>query len=286
MSLLSGLDKLGLKNLENMNLYDEKEADKQKDEKPSKVPEIKETDYLFQKTYECPVCDSKFHAITVKANRARLVHTDMDLRPVYEGFEPLKYESVLCPHCGYAAFGRYFNSITSSQAKAIRENISASFHGTQEEKETLTLEEGLEHNKLCLASAIVKKSKASEKAYICLKGGWLLRSMEEALDPASPGYKEKLEHLKAQEKEYLQNAYEGFVTARQMEGVYPMCGMDEITVDYLVGVLAMEVGQYDVASRLISSILASTAASPRIKDKARDVKEELIVRIKEKSMKK
>lgn len=280
MSLLSGLGKLGLKNLEGMNLYEEKETVEKKPETQKKVPEFRETDYLFKKTYECPVCGSTFHDVTVKANRARLLRTDMDLRPVYEGFEPLKYEAVLCPHCGYAALGRYFNSITASQAKAIRENISKVFHATQEEKETLTLEEGLERNKLCLASAIVKKGKASEKAYICLKGGWLLRSMEEALDPSKPNYQEEFNQLKAQEKEYMQNALEGFVNARQMEGTYPMCGMDEITVDYLVSVLAMGVGQYEVASKLISSILASPTASPRIKEKTREVKEELVTRIK------
>lgn len=287
MSLLAGLDKLGLKNLESMDLYEDKEAaEKAAAEAQNKAPEIRETDFLFQKTYECPVCGSKFHDVTMKANRARLVGTDLDLRPVYEGIEPLKYEAVMCPHCGYAALGRYFNSVTATQAKAIREKISAAFHGTPQEKETLTLEEALDRNKLCLANAIVKKSKVSEKAYICLKGGWILRCMQEALDKTAPDYQAQCSKLKAQEKEYMQNALEGFANARQSEGVYPMCGMDEITVDYLISVLAMEAEQYDVASKLISSILASPSASPRIKDKARDVKEELAARIKEKNAKK
>lgn len=288
MSLLAGLDKLGLKNLESMDLYEDKDAAEQQKaaEAKSKVPEVKETDFLFQKTYECPVCGSKFHDVTVKANRARLLRTEMDLRPVFEGIEPLKYEAILCPTCGYTALGRYFNNVTAAQAKAIRENISAVFHGSQEEKETLTLEEALERNKLCLANAIVKKSKVSEKAYICLKGGWLLQCMEEALDTNAPDYKERYAELKAQEKEYMQNALEGFVNARQNEGIYPMCGMDEVTVDYLVAVLAMNAEQFEVSSKLISNILTSPSASPRIKEKARDVKEALIVRIKEKSVKK
>ena len=33
------------------------------------------------------------------------------------------------------------------------------------------------------------------------------------------------------------------------ESSYPMCGMDEMTVDYLVAALAMDIGQYDVATK-------------------------------------
>ena len=75
------------------------------------------------------------------------------------------------------------------------------------------------------------------------------------------------------------------VTARMTESNYPMCGMDDMTVDYLVAALAMDIGQYDVATKMIASILTSTSATPRIKDKARDLKDELIALIKEKTAK-
>ncbi len=41
-------------------------------------------------------------------------------------------------------------------------------------------------------------------------------------------------------------------------------------------------GQYDISSKLISSILANTTVSHRMKEKTRDAKEELIARLKEK----
>lgn len=40
-----------------------------------------------------------------------------------------------------------------------------------------------------------------------------------------------------QEMEYLQNAFKGFVEAQKSER-YPMCGMDEYTMDYLTAALA------------------------------------------------
>lgn len=102
--LLSGLEKLGLKDLENMDVFEEekkKEAIEQANKQ--KVPEVHEADFLFDKTYACPVCDSKIKVRTMKAGKAKLLHTDLDLRPVYEHVEPLKYDAIICPECGYAA---------------------------------------------------------------------------------------------------------------------------------------------------------------------------------------
>lgn len=46
---------------------------------------------------------------------------------VYMGVDSLKYDAILCPKCGYAALNRYFNFVMSSQAKNIKEKISANF---------------------------------------------------------------------------------------------------------------------------------------------------------------
>lgn len=279
--LLSGLGQLGLKNLENMNLYEEEK--KAEDTAAKAAPPVaQETDYLFDKSYECPVCDSKIKARTMKAGKAKLLRADTDLRPLYENIEPIKYDVILCPNCGYAALTRYFKGLTSFQIKAIKEAISASFQPVKEEKETYTYEEAVNRYKLCLANTIVKHGKASEKAYICLKTGWLLRSMGESLDKSEQDYEKKQAEIKEQENEFLRNALDGFLAARQAEN-YPMCGMDEITVEYLIAALAIGCEQFDVASRIISGILVSPSANTRMKDKARELKETLMVKMKEKN---
>lgn len=280
--LLEGLEKLGLKDLENMDVYEEEKKKEEQAQAQKKAPVVQETDFLFDKTYECPVCDSKIKARTMKAGKAKLLHTDMDLRPVYENVEPLKYEVIICPECGYAAIGRYFSGLTASQIKAIKETISKSYKKSGENPDTYTYEEALGRYKLCLANAIVKHAKSSEKAYICLKAGWLLRSMGEKLDKNEDDYSQKAASLKEQEHEFLKNALEGFLSARQTEN-YPMCGMDETTVEFLIANLAIEFEQFDVASRLISGILVSTTANNRMKDKAREAKEVLVAKIKEKN---
>lgn len=272
--LLSGLSEIGLGGLENMEVYEQpedKEAEKQAEEKT----EVKEETFLFDKSYECPVCYQGFKAKTVRSGKLRSLGTDRDLRPLYDQMEPLKYDVVICPHCGYAALTRFFGGLTAGQIKAIKENISANFHPVKEEKETYTYEEALYRYKLCLANTIVKHGKVSEKAYICLKAGWLLRSMGENLDPAVEDYNKKMQEIKEQEKDFLKNALDGLITARQTES-YPICGMDEVTLEYLIAVLAMEFEKYDISSRLIYNILNTPTVNNRIKDKAREVKDELL----------
>ena len=226
-------------------------------------------------SYECPVCYQGFKAKTVRSGKLRSLGTDRDLRPLYDQMEPLKYDVVICPHCGYAALTRFFGGLTAGQIKAIKENISANFHPVKEEKEIYTYEEALYRYKLCLANTIVKHGKVSEKAYICLKAGWLLRSMGENLDPAEEDYNKKMQEIKEQEKDFLKNALDGLITARQTES-YPICGMDEVTLEYLIAVLAMEFEKYDISSRLIYNILNTPTVNNRIKDKAREVKDELL----------
>ena len=280
--LLSGLEQFGLKNLENMNLYEKpKKAETGEDGKPV-APVVQEQDFLFDKSYTCPICEKEFKARTVKIGKARLIGSDLDLRPKYEQVDLLKYDVIMCPACGYAALSRFFKYVTSPQAKNIKAAISASFKPQQEQKEIYTYDEALERYKLTLVNAIVKQAKSSEKAYICLKTAWLLRGKAEHLDKSLPDYEAQKKQCEDQENEFLRNALEGFLAARQTEG-YPMCGMDEPTVDYLIAVTAMRFEQYDVSSRLITGILTSSNANPRMKDKARDIKEMLMKKIKEKN---
>lgn len=279
--LLSGLGQFGLGNLENMNLYEEAKKEEQSDAKAA--PQVmQEQDYLFDKTFQCPVCDKEFKARTVKVGKVKLAGTDLDLRPKYDQVDLLKYDVIMCPHCGYAALSRFFKFLTSPQIKNIREKISASFKPKQETSDMYSYDEALERYKLTLANAIVKQAKPSEKAYICLKTAWLLRGKGEHLDTSLPDYEQQKKQVEEEENAFLHNALEGFLAARQTEN-FPMCGMDETTVDYLIAVTATRFEQFDVANRLISSILTSATANPRMKDKARTIKETIVKKVKEKN---
>lgn len=274
-NLFSGLESLGLGNLSNVELFEQKEKVKDKGkEHPSEVMEIKEADFIFEKTFTCPVCDKEFKAKQVRTGRVKLIGSDSDLRPKYQHVDSLKYDAIVCPTCGYAALNRFFNFMSSAQARLIRENISNTFRGLKEGADILTYEEAITRHKLALINAVVKRAKASEKAYTCLKLAWLCRGYAENLPAELPEPEEKKKELKAQEQEFIANAYEGFVDAFSKEA-FPMCGMDEITVTYLTAELARRVGKYEDALRMIARVLTSREANERIKSKARELKEQI-----------
>lgn len=278
--LLGGLANLGLGKLKDMDVFEEKKNPAAAGAQ-AQAPQITEKDIIYDKGYECPVCDEKIVAKTVKAGKCKLSHTDLDLRPVYDVIDVVKYDVVVCPHCGHAALTRFFKPLSSMQVRWIKENISSNFKMQPQTGDTISYEQALQRYQLALANAIVKKARDSEKAYICLKSGWLLRGWQESITGTGEEDQKKKMALAIQEKEYLKNALEGLMNAVQNE-MFPICGMDEVTVDYLMAVLAMKFERYDLASKMVSTILTTPSASPRMKDKARDLKEMILEEIKKK----
>ncbi len=54
-----------------------------------------------------------------------------------------------------------------------------------------------------------------------------------------------------------------------------MMGMEEMTVIYLMAVLALQTEQYDEAMRLIGRVITSHSTGPRLKEKALSLKEKI-----------
>lgn len=280
-NILSGLANLGLAGLENANLYEKEE--KKPVEKPKAEPappkEHNELEYVFGKSHSCPVCYNDFKAPTVRQSKLRSKGADTDLRPRFAGVDPLKYDVIVCPKCGYAALGRFFDMITPPQAKLVKEGISKTFRTIYNPKEVYTYDEAFTNYQLALGNAVVKKGKASEKAYLCLKMAWLLRGKMEAWDSGyepyqGDSYSGDVEDLRQDELELLNNAVEGFMNARQTE-TFPMCGMDESTLDYIIAVSAMKIEKYDIVSQMLNSLLSKPGLNSRMKDMCLDLKEKL-----------
>ena len=274
-NIFSGLEKVGLGMFSNMNLYEDETgttavaaevAKKQEEDKKTK-----EKDAIFEKSFRCPVCDNEFKAKAIKAGKARMAGSDMDLRPKYEDIDPLKYDAICCPHCGYAALSRFFLHVSPAQIKYIRTNITPFFKGIDDKDDIYSYDSAITRHELALANAVVKKAKTSEKAYTCLKLAWLKRGKAEKL-PADTKDLEKVKtKLKNEEVAYIKKAYEGFIVAMSKEA-FPICGMDEWTYIYLVSELAYECEDYVKSLKLLSDLVGSKNASPKLKDKARELR--------------
>ena len=269
--LLDGLGMVGLSNLSDLNIFEKKA--KPKDIKVSEPKDnVDEKELLYSKKYECPCCGEEFPSLSVRAGRVKRIDADQDLRPIYDPIDSLKYDVVLCPYCGYADFPKTFYQLSDFQRNEVKQKITMSYVPQLDFPPVYDYDRAFRHYQMALATAVVTHSKASQRAYICLKAGWILRGQQEDLDPSADGYVSKLEALKAKEKEFLSNALEGFIAARQSEA-FPIADMNEITLDYLIGALSLKEGKLDVASKMVFSVLHSKNASSRVKDKAREMKE-------------
>lgn len=271
MGVFSGLSQLGLGKLAGMSLYEEEEKEKIV-EKPKieQEKEVAEEELLLDKTFRCPVCDRQFKSKTVKVGKAKLLSVDSDLRAKYQTVDTNKYDCIACDTCGYAALSRFFDNITPVQQKLVRQNISPNFNGLSYEGNIYSYDEAILRFQLALANAVVKKSRASERAYICLKLAWLVRGKAENLNPGELDYIAKKQALALEEQQYIENAYDGFRTAMQKES-FPICGMEEFTFLYLVAELARKNKDYDVAQKLAGEILISRNAKETVKNKTREL---------------
>ena len=285
-NLLSGLAKFGLDEGVGNNLFEDENVIKKQNEDGTVTKEIakpKEEDFLLLKAVRCPVCDAGFRTIQIKSARAKRKEPDLDLRPRFEYIDTNKYDVASCPKCGFTAMHRYFGHLSSLQIKLIKEGVCDKFKTppTKEltELKTYTYDEAIEQLKLALYTSVVKKASNSEKAYTCIKIAWLLRGKMEEL--AEDKEKNK-DAIAVAQKEYLTfytQAFDGFTKAMASES-YPMCGMDQSTVDLLIAAMAFNLGKYDFSSRFVSSLLISKVAGPNIKNRARDLKEKILEKLK------
>lgn len=281
MNLLAGLEKFGLKAENTTNLFEEEKKASVTSDKSKKDEIPTEESFLLEKAIRCAVCDKVFKTKTIKNGRAKRMEPDFDLRPRFEYIDTLKYDIASCPFCGYTAMNRYFEHVTAGQIKLIQEKVCANFKsaGEQKEPESYDYDTAIERYKLALFNTIVKKGKTSEKAYTCLKLAWLYRGKEETLKKDDKDYEQVKKECQEQGEAFYQQAYEGFMKAVSSE-MFPMCGMDQCTVDYLLAALAYHFKKFDVASKCISRIQGSPSASKKMKDRAYDLKELIVAEIK------
>ena len=286
MNLLSGLEKFGLDHMDTDHLFEEEAKEEVVEQKPQepekKEPVHTEEEFLLDKTIRCPVCDHVFRSRMVKTGRVKRMEPDFDLRPRFAFIDTIKYDVSSCPKCGYTAMNRYFSHLSKGQIKMIEEGVCSKFKPEpsqgEEPMEAYSYEKAIERYKLALYNTLVKKGKNSEKAYECLKLSWLYRGWVEELSAAEPKNEELLKECRKEEETYYAQAYEGFIKAIASEN-FPMCGMEESTVNLLMANMAYKLGKVDIASKFVAMILTSQAASRVAKDRAYQLKEDIIAKL-------
>lgn len=284
--ILSGLAKFGLDEDLVNNLFEEEKSSTQRGGDSAAAKEVeppKETDFLLLKSIRCPICDGTFRTPVIKSGRVKRKEPDLDLRPRFEHIDTNKYNVASCPKCGFTAVDRYFTNMPSVQEKFIKEGVLAKLKTPptkpMAELEAFSYDAALDLYKIALYTSVVKKGKNSEKAYTCLKIAWLLRGKMEELSVDAEKNKEEIAKCKVEYDTFYKQAFDGFVKAMASEN-YPLAGMDQSTVDLLIAAMAYNLEQYDYASRFVSNLIVSRTAGTNIKNRAHDLKEKIVEKMK------
>lgn len=230
---------------------------------------------LIDKKYTCPVCDKEFHSKIVKANSAKFVDTMADLRPIHSNVNITKYDAICCPNCGFAALAKNFSNTTATQRKLIREKISSNYKSHPETTcDVYTTEMAISRMKMVLFCTITKGGKDSEIGNVCLKISWLYQDLADELPADAPDTASKKELYLKEAENAAMNANDRLTSARMHEG-FPIAGMNETTLDYLLAYYAFHKGEYQTAMQLLSGVVTSRSVSPRLKDKSLELKDQI-----------
>ncbi|MDE6984310.1 MAG: DUF2225 domain-containing protein, partial [Lachnospiraceae bacterium] len=237
------------------------------------IMETNEKTLLIDKKYTCPICETQLRAKAVKSNSARFVDTKADLRPIHSNINVTKYDAVCCPHCGFAALTKNFTSTTQTQRKLIHDKIQANYKAHEEtECDFYTTEMAISRMKMALLCTISKEAKDSEIGNVCLKISWLYQDLADELPEDAPDAAAKKELYLKEADNAAMKAYERLTNARTHES-YPIAGMNETTLDYLLAYFAYKKGEYQTAMQFLSGVVSNRSTSPRLKDKALDLKD-------------
>lgn len=210
-------------------------------------------DILYDKTYECPVCHNTFTSKAIRTGKNQALSTDIDLYTHYAVVNPLLYDAILCPECGYCSLSKSFNSLLPTQVKWIREQVTTKYK-KQIFNPYTSLNEAITKHQLALVSSIIKKGKIGEQAYICLHIAWLFRDLKDSI----------------QEKVYLKKALDGLKTALETEN-FPLFNLDAFTTSYIIAAISYTLEDYSTAKAYLNDVILNSTG--KLKDRALTLKE-------------
>lgn len=244
------------------------------------MPGTQHTDeeFIFDKKMTCVVCDKPFTIKVLKSNRARRLESDKDLRPRYEHIDTLKYGICSCPNCGYSAMHSAFSHLSSRQINNIKEQVCV--HVLPEDRSGWTsysYDQAIRMHELALQCAEAKLAKDGEKAYLHMLMAWLLREKEKEAEKITIDElrEQEVKSCHEQADAHYLAAFEGFQQA-MMNEMFPIAGLNQPTLEYILAYMAYYFGKLEVSAKLIGSVLTTSSASRNVKDRALELKDEII----------
>ncbi|MGQ9512725.1 DUF2225 domain-containing protein [Thermodesulfitimonas sp.] len=229
----------------------EKETAKETVGNQKKNGEMRDSPF-YPKQHICPACEAQFTSLSVKSKYVRLTRTDSDFCPYYETINPMFYEVLVCPHCGYA-FTEEMPRLTDREKANLATLLpkirsSLSFSGER------NFDVAVESFRLAIQCLEAVGGKKLLLGKLYLKTAWLYRI-------AGKGEEEQQNLQKA--LAYLEQSYQ---TEQSADPTL------ELNLIYLLGDLNLRLGNEGAAARWFSRILEhpQRTANPAILNRTRD----------------
>jgi len=211
--------------------------------KPVKKEAVLEFDpkYVWKKKMVCPVCAHEFESYNYKNKTQALKEKESDFHEIYEIFDPIIYDIIVCPSCFYASTVGEFEKLKAKDMETLfNEKRNSSFNYNRNRDFDMALES------YDLAIECKKKMDKPNDALIAnlyLKKAWIYRGLKEK----NGEIKNLTEALHLYEKKYL--------TADSVGG-----SLSENGLAYLIGELARRSGDFNKAIKYFSIVLNSQEA--------------------------
>lgn len=217
--------------------------EKPKAKKEKKVAEVEDVNrkYVWRKQVVCPVCTHEFESYNYRIKSQALVEKESDFHEIYEQFDPVIYDIVVCPECHYANVQVKFGDLKAQYMELLQKKERKSdLDFNQDRNLKLALES------LNLAILTMEQLEAKNNilfANFYLKKAWIYRGMKDEIN--------EIENMKIAmdfyEKKYL--------SADNISG-----GLTENGLAYLVAELSRRTKDYVKAQKYFNIVISSKEA--------------------------
>lgn len=187
---------------------------------------------LFDRTYNCPVCENEFKSKQVRTSAIRAKKREKDFHATFAGESPTRYGVICCPYCGYTKFeGDFKEKLSSDQRELIQSKISSKWM-----YQNFCLERDLDKatrvHLIALANYMITQTDFNTLGKLYLRLAWFYR---EAEDPEN-------------EMKFIRFARDAYRQSFEKEN-YEEREEKELEILYLMGELSRQLKEYSEAIR-------------------------------------
>ena len=194
-------------------------------------------EFTFTVEKTCPICGESTRIVKTKS-KLIAEKTDEDFCVHYKNFNPYFYKIWFCEHCGFAADEKTFlGTMPALHKKKIKDFLEQRKLGMQFVEER-GIPDAVASFKLAIFYAELTDQSLAKRAGLYLELGWIYRASEE----------------QDKETEMLQRAAELYDKSLMTER-YPINGLSDNMVIYLIGALYFRMQDYEKATQYISRII-------------------------------